>query len=72
MDEHSRIKPNISSRNGIGFVLAAVLVVLVLLYALFAGGRAPVDPAAVDTTGQGAPALEDMVPPQPAAPATGE
>lgn len=72
MDEHSRIKPNISSRNGIGFLLAAALVVLVLLYALFAGGRAPVDPAAVGTTDQGAPALEEMVPTQPVAPAAGE
>jgi hypothetical protein len=37
------------SANGIGFVVAAAIVVLVLLYALFAGGavNAPIDPAAL-------------------------
>ena len=69
MDEFSQIKPKTSSGGGIGFLVAAGLVVLVLLYALFAGGGQPIDPATVGTTDQGAPVVEDIVPVQPAAPA---
>lgn len=73
MDEFSQIKSNTSSGSGVGFLVAAGIVVLVLLYALFAGGGAtPVDPAAVGTTDPGAPVLEESAPTQPVAPTVGE
>ncbi len=74
MDEFSQVNANTSSSGGIGFLVAAVLVVLVLLYALFAGGGAngPIDPAALDTTDQGAPVIEEIAPLQPVAPAAGD
>ncbi len=73
MDEFSHTKSNTSSSSGIGFLVAAGIVVLVLLYALFAGGGAtPVDPATVGTTDQGAPVLEETTPTQPVAPTVGE
>ena len=74
MDDFSQIKSNTSSGSGIGFLVAAGIVVLVLLYALFAGGGAetPVDPATLNTTDQGAPVLEETAPTQPTAPAVGE
>ncbi len=73
MDEFSQSKANTSSGSGIGFVVAAIIVLLVLLYALFAGGSGtPVDPAAVGATDQGAPVLEETAPAQPVAPAVGE
>ena len=48
-----------SSGSGIGFIVAAVIVVLVLLYALFAGGSVDpnADPAIVGTS-ETAPATE--------------
>ena len=60
-----------SSASGIGFIVAAVIVVLVLLYALFAGGsvETTTDPAAVGAT-ETAPVLEETAPATPVAPAT--
>jgi hypothetical protein len=73
MDEFSRVTPSTSSSGGIGFLVAAVIVVLVLLYALFAGGSVSptADPATVGAPEQTAPALEDTAPIQPVAPAAG-
>lgn len=74
MDEFSQVNSKTSSGSGIGFLVAAVIVVLVLLYALFAGGgvSTTVDPATVGTTEQGAPLVEEVAPAQPVAPAVGE
>jgi len=74
MDEFSRTKTDTPSGSGIGFLVAAGIVVLVLLYALFAGGGVgtSVDPTTVGTTDQGAPALEETAPVQPTAPVVGE
>lgn len=73
MDEFSQSKAGTSSGSGIGFLVAAVIVLLVLLYALFAGGPGtPVDPATINSTDQGAPVLEETAPAQPVAPAVGE
>ncbi|WP_342071358.1 hypothetical protein [Yoonia algicola] len=65
MDEFSRTKTKTSPGGGIGFVVAAALVVLLPLYALFAGGgvSTTVDPATL-----GAP--EQSTPAAPAVPAT--
>ncbi|WP_108815884.1 hypothetical protein [Loktanella sp. Alg231-35] len=72
MDEFSRVTPSTSNGGGIGFLVAAVIVVLVLLYALFAGGSVSptADPATVGATEEAAPALEETAPTQPVAPAT--
>lgn len=72
MDEFSRVTPSTSSNSGIGFLVAAVIVVLVLLYALFAGGSVSttVDPASVGATEESAPLVEEVTPVQPVAPAT--
>lgn len=74
MDDLGRTKANTPSGSGIGFLVAAAVVVLVLLYALFAGGGSDtsVDPAAVGATDQGAPVLEETAPAQPAAPGVDE
>ncbi|MCK0094881.1 hypothetical protein MWU60_04820 [Yoonia sp. F2084L] len=74
MDEFSQAKSTTSSGSGIGFLVAAVIVVLVLLYALFAGGSVSteVDPATVGTTQEVAPVVEETAPIQPVAPAAGE
>lgn len=49
MDDFTQSKT--STGSGIGFLVAAVIVVLVLLYALFAGGSVDptADPASVGT-----------------------
>lgn len=73
MDDFTRTNTTTSSGSGIGFLVAAGIVVLVLLYALFAGGGGTaIDPATVGTTDQGAPVLEETTPTQPVAPAAGE
>jgi hypothetical protein len=70
MDDYTQTKA--SSGSGIGFLVAAVIVVLVLLYALFAGGSVDttIDPAAIGATEETAPVLEETAPAAPAAPAT--
>ncbi len=62
MDDYTQSKT--SSGSGIGFLVAAVIVVLVLLYALFAGGSVDpnADPATVGATDGAAPALEETAP----------
>ncbi|MEL7179221.1 MAG: hypothetical protein AAFN63_05260 [Pseudomonadota bacterium] len=74
MDEFSHTKTNTSSGSGVGFLVAAVIVVLVLLYALFAGGSVSttIDPATAGGAEETAPALEETAPAQPVAPAVGE
>ena len=71
MDEFSQIKNKTPDGGGIGFVVAAGLVVLLLLYALFAGGGVgtTVDPATLGTTEQGAPAVDSETTAPTAAPA---
>ena len=71
MDEFDRVAPRTQSGgSGIGYIIAGIIVVLVLLYALFAGGGASttVDPATVGVEGETAPILEETAPAQPAAP----
>ena len=67
MDDFTQSKSTTGS--GIGFLIAALVVVLVLLYALFAGGSVDpnADPAALGATEETAPAVEGTTP---AAPAT--
>lgn len=74
MDDLGRARTNTPSGGGIGFLVAAGVVLLVLLYALFAGGGAgtTIDPATFGATDQGAPVLEDTAPVQPVAPTVGE
>jgi len=74
MDEFTRVTPSTSSSGGIGFLVAAVIVVLVLLYALFAGGSVSttVDPASLGAGEEAAPLVEETAPAQPAAPAVSE
>ena len=57
--------------RGIGFVIAAVVVVLVLLYALFAGGsvETTADPASVGAA-ETAPAAQEEAPIAPTVPAS--
>ena len=78
MADYSQSKT--SSASGIGFIVAAVIVVLVLLYALFAGGsvETTTDPAAIGAAESEAapaldgtaPALDETAPAAPAVPAT--
>ena len=72
MDDYTQSKISSSTGSGIGFLVAAVIVVLVLLYALFAGGSvdSTVDPAAVGATDGIAPAAEETAPAVPAVPVT--
>lgn len=71
MDDFTQSKTT-TSGSGIGFLVAAVIVVLVLLYALFAGGSVDttVDPAAVGATDGTAPAVEETAPVEPTVPVT--
>ncbi|MEM9786983.1 MAG: hypothetical protein AAF801_10820 [Pseudomonadota bacterium] len=70
MDDYTQSRT--SSGSGIGFLVAAVIVVLVLLYALFAGGSVDptADPAAIGATDGTAPAVEETAPAAPAVPVT--
>lgn len=70
MDDYTQSRT--SSGSGIGFLVAAVIVVLVLLYALFAGGSVDptADPATVGATDGTAPAIEETAPAAPAVPVT--
>lgn len=70
MDDYTQSRT--SSGSGIGFLVAAVIVVLVLLYALFAGGSVDpnADPATIGATDGTAPVLEETAPAAPAAPIT--
>ncbi len=69
MVDHTSTKT--SSASGIGFVVAAVIVVLVLLYALFAGGsvNTTTDPAAIGAE-ETAPIVDETAPVVPTAPIT--
>lgn len=69
MADYSQSKT--TSASGIGFIVAAVIVVLVLLYALFAGGSVSTttDPAAIGAT-ETAPVVDETAPAEPVAPAT--
>ncbi|MDX8349584.1 MULTISPECIES: hypothetical protein [unclassified Cognatiyoonia] len=70
MDDYTQSRT--SSGSGIGFLVAAVIVVLVLLYALFAGGSVDpnTDPAAAGAADGTAPVLEETAPAAPAVPVT--
>ncbi len=69
MVDHTTSKT--SSASGIGFIVAAAIVVLVLLYALFAGGSVSTttDPATIGAE-ETAPVVEETAPAAPAAPNT--
>ncbi|MDP5084140.1 MAG: hypothetical protein NWQ23_01880 [Yoonia sp.] len=71
MDEYTQTKS--SGASVIGILFAAIVAVIVLVYALFAGGsESPtLDPAAIGTTDEGAPAVQDTSTGESAAPAAG-
>ncbi|MEM8537603.1 MAG: hypothetical protein AAGF56_07055 [Pseudomonadota bacterium] len=72
MDDFERVAPRAQSGgSGIGYLVAGIIVLLVLLYALFAGGGASttVDPASVGTTETVPPTVEETEPALPTAPA---
>jgi hypothetical protein len=68
MDDFTRANPTTSTGSAIGFVVAAVVVALVLLFVLFAGGPNGTtgDPAAVGAADESAPVLEETAPVAPA------
>lgn len=73
MVDYSKSSSSTSSGGGIGIFVAAGIVVLVLLYALFAGGsvETTADPAAVGTAEEStAPVVDETAPAAPAVPAT--
>ncbi len=69
MDDFTRTVPTTSNGSAIGFMVAAVVVVLVLLFVMFSGGPNGTtgDPAAVGAAGENAPVLEEVLPVAPAA-----